>query len=152
MESLLRAAFNNIASSNATNIRKGLRAIESLLASICLTRSDRLGPDGNVSSPFRPVQISVAKPRDALASDHGFRQFVSLQQEIQCNGKRAAPVDTYRANSSQSQNICLTVLSDCLTSRMQRWQKRSSAPALTYFKESYYSTHLPGHCLLLRGI
>ncbi|KAF2688304.1 cell division control 14, SIN component [Lentithecium fluviatile CBS 122367] len=90
MEALLSLAFDNIASKDASKIRKGLRQIEGLLAQICLSNGK--------SKPSTPAhrrnasainlgeqKQSTPKKLSQLGEDPAFREFFRLQEGFEWN-------------------------------------------------------------------
>jgi hypothetical protein len=89
MENLLSVAFDHLSSYDGAKIRKGLRQVEGLLATICLSRkqkdenSDPGGDgDGDSDTSHKP---SPPKDLTKMSEDPAFEQFFKLQEGFEWN-------------------------------------------------------------------
>lgn len=93
MESLLALAFDNLSSYDSGKIKKGVKQVEGVLASMCLAsnskannRSPRKG--GRRNTDANDPDTSEAPPSKTLselADDPAFREFFKIQEGFQYN-------------------------------------------------------------------
>jgi hypothetical protein len=87
MENLLSVAFDHLSSYDGAKIRKGLRQVEGLLATICLSKRDKdengrassEQHDGPQSRPPQPKNLAE------ISEDPAFEQFFKLQEGFEWN-------------------------------------------------------------------
>lgn len=84
MENLLSVAFDHLSSYDGVKIRKGLRQVEGLLATICLSKRDKSkgssgeGQDNDAQS-LSPTNLAE------ISDDPAFEQFFKLQEGFEWN-------------------------------------------------------------------
>ncbi|KAK9421474.1 putative Cell division control protein 14 [Seiridium cardinale] len=85
MENLLSVAFDHLSSYDGAKIRKGLRQVEGLLATICLSKRDKERRP-STSSGVRDEQ-SPQPPKNLaeISEDPAFEQFFKLQEGFEWN-------------------------------------------------------------------
>lgn len=83
MENLLSVAFDHLSSYDGAKIRKGLRQVEGLLATICLSKRDkedaRADEQDGQSKPPPPKNLAE------ISEDPAFEQFFKLQEGFEWN-------------------------------------------------------------------
>lgn len=83
MENLLSVAFDHLSSYDGAKIRKGLRQVEGLLATICLSKRDkedaRADEQDGQSRPPPPKNLAE------ISEDPAFEQFFKLQEGFEWN-------------------------------------------------------------------
>lgn len=87
MENLLSVAFDHLSSYDGAKIRKGLRQVEGLLATICLSRKHKdEDPDGDDEGDGDPnPRPSPPKDLTEMSEDPAFEQFFKLQEGFEWN-------------------------------------------------------------------
>lgn len=86
MENLLSVAFDHLSSYDGAKIRKGLRQVEGLLATICLSRRDKdKGPAGGGEGQDGDAQSRSPKNLGEISEDPAFEQFFKLQEGFEWN-------------------------------------------------------------------
>ena len=90
MDLLLSSSFDLIASKDTTKIRKGLRQIEGLLASMCLGSKPQPPKEGHRrhQSATNASRYDEPKKLGELPEDPAFREFFRLQDGFEWNGQQ----------------------------------------------------------------
>ncbi|ETS81390.1 hypothetical protein PFICI_06392 [Pestalotiopsis fici W106-1] len=84
MENLLSVAFDHLSSYDGAKIRKGLRQVEGLLATICLSKRDK---DENGRADEQDGHSRPPQPKNLaeISDDPAFEQFFKLQEGFEWN-------------------------------------------------------------------
>lgn len=146
MENLLSLAFDNLSSYDGPKVRKGLRQVEGLLASICLPKQQQENgnrPKDRRTSVVLDEELFPPKSLDELTRDPAFYEFFRLQEGFEWNValRLVNTLDRLLARGADGSNDLLILSALDLTQGILLLHPPSKS---LFSREMYMNVSLPG--------